>query len=469
MNTQPSLLHRIVRLGRLWIWVIVFFLLFLSTFANLAGQTAINNPCDSDNFTIPSDKIAFDVREGATITFLHYLCSSPKKAVTITFDISPANQITVLTSQLIMTGTSPHTVTVRALEDNQNEASQQVIIQPKAKSDDPNFDNKPMHPITVTVRDQLERLHLPIVSYNPAPTPTPPPQWRAVSGQNFEGDTLAIHTNMLFLGDRREKGAGGGIYRANFTANNCGQTLLDFGSAPLVRAQILDLVFSNDGRGLAGTFGDKAFYSKNGGNDWAGTSSALNPEVYAVTFTNRADKSYAGASDGVYLSTNRGEQWKRLADSPTKPVLTFLYNNNKLLIGTFQQGVWTLDINTDGFATIGNLPSGANEVWDIVYDDAAKQYYLATSSGVYKGDGNGNWSNFGLTGRIFSLLIKDTLLYAGLNQGGVQHSTLNQPTWTPVNTGAGWGADFTVRHLLNDSSTCKGILATTNKGVWIYR
>ena len=478
MHMQLNLLHRIVRLSRLWIWVIIFFCLFLSAFISKAEEHISDNNCSNSQNTIPSYPPTITLREGTSATFQHALCGELQKPLTVTFTLSPttalSNTLTLAPTELHFssTMTNPQTVTIHAIDSPIYTPTQKVIIYPQIKTYDAQFKNVEMMTITVIIADKEKRVHLPITSKAP-PTPTPvPPQWQRVGGAGQDSDVIALHQNYLFLGDRREKNAGGGIYRTATPLNGCPQTIMPF-EGPRIVAKILDLAFyqNSDARGLGGTFGDKVLYSSDHGSSWRATNTSTNPFVYAVAFTDNAQKSYAGADDGVYLSSNSGVTWVRMGNSPTA-INTFYRNGNLLWIGTFQKGVWTLTIDNDTFADkSSNLAGKAKEVWDIVYSAVTNTYYLATSDGVYRGSGNGNWEKIGLSNLIvYSLAVTNDQIYAGLNSGGVQRRPLNLASdWVPLTQGTGWKTDFTVRDLLYDGNLCNGVFAATNDGVWIYR
>jgi len=108
------------------------------------------------------------------------------------------------------------------------------------------------------------------------------------------------------------------------------------------------------------------------------------------------------------------------------------------------------------------------QVWDFAFR-TANEIYIATYDGVYRGMALAAGNPFGLQGKnLSSLELRGDTLYAGVRAEGVWQRSINGGDWQPV-VSAGWNSTSTVRDLFYDSSTCNGLLAATDDGVWIYR
>lgn len=286
-------------------------------------------------------------------------------------------------------------------------------------------------------------------------------------------DVLAVNNNHLFAGDRSDDTNVRGIYRSPSCAIGATFTKMQGN----VRVQ--DFAFSGQ-FGMAATNGDRVYYSADSGATWKRTGSAMNQFVFAVAMIN-SGQAYAGADDGVYSSNNNGETWSKVppagGNGPTL-INAFTYADNTLWIATQGGGVWKLTPGSNQFTQmIGGLanPDSDRRVWDILRRSAT-EYYIATTNGVYTGNGTGNWSPFGLQGlQVLSLELIDNTLYAGVRDGGVRRTTLGSgAAWTQESS---IPANLTVRDLFYDQSgLCndpvtkrQALLAGTTSGIWVYR
>lgn len=296
------------------------------------------------------------------------------------------------------------------------------------------------------------------------PTPTPLPQWERLSllGQEEPMDVTALIVQTdgdIFVGDQR-KGEAGGIYVANVSANCLPNK--DFRQVQ-GSLEVLDISF-NERNGLAGTFGNRIYYSEDIGNTWLATESTnMNAFAFAVVF--KGTHGYSGNDDGIYQSTNNGRTWTKVPDGP-QLINVLQVQNNTIWIGTYQSGVWVLE-NGQFTPKQFNLPTV--RVWDIVFQE--NNIFLATNIGVYKGDGNSDWQAVGLQeSEIYGLAIGDMHLFAGVHNGGVQKTLLVNgipDLWQPVTNGVGWNPGYSVRNLLYDTEHCQGLLVATNDGIWV--
>lgn len=309
------------------------------------------------------------------------------------------------------------------------------------------------------------------------PTPTAIPTdvaqaaWQRVGQGGIEGSALAVQGDLLFVGDRRSFAQGGGLYTRNLAGCAAQPTFTRISSLPV---SVLSVDFQG-AFGAAAAFGDKIFYTSDGGTSWQQTSSAVGrPRTIALAGGNVF---YAGAeTEGIYRSTNGGATWGQQTDQPPNINVLQLYNST-LWIGTDEKGVFIFTIgDTAPSPKNGGLPEGSKsqQVYDFAFR-SANEIYLATYDGVYQGDGVNNWRAFGLQGReLLSLALVGDQLYAGArdasNRGqeaGVWRRSLTNGEWQAI-TSPGWDNTYTVRTLLSVPA-CSGLLAATDDGVWIYR
>lgn len=300
----------------------------------------------------------------------------------------------------------------------------------------------------------------------PTATPTTSVQrsWQRVGQGGLEVASLDILREQLFVGDRRDFNNNGGLYSR--ALGNCSNQP-DFVRISAIRASVLDIGFQNN-QGALATFGNKIFYTGDGGSTWQQTTSEVGrPRTIAIAGGNVF---YTGAeSEGIYSSINGGKDWVKQSDQP-QAINILQLNASALWIGTDGTGVSILTIGSsvpqERNAGLDN--NASKQVYDFAFR-SADEIYIATYDGVYTGDGVGAWRPFGLQGKeMLSLALKDDELYAGgRNQGGgVWRRPLNGD-WVRV-TSPGWDETYIVRDLLYVNS-CSGPLAATNDGVWSYR
>ncbi len=306
----------------------------------------------------------------------------------------------------------------------------------------------------------------------PTPTATPKASWLPLHQQGKDIDVVAIHDNQLFAGDSTETGGGKGIY--SWPQNSC-----DSASSPSFVLQdklILDLAF-NATNGLAASFGQKVYYSKDNGNSWSQTSSNMNANVYGVVFTKHDGQAYAGTDVGLYRSENNGQSWSLIDGSPRLiNALRYDPDNDYLWIATYGDGIWKLKANTTNFESQKNglnTPS-AKQVWQILIRSAG-DLYIATDDGIYKDSGNGTWVLFGQAlNDTRSMAEVDGILYVGTKTNGIQTTSLTAPgSWVPTAIKEPTGVRYLLYDqtgLCNDPITNRNaLLAATTDGIWIYR
>jgi hypothetical protein len=451
---------------------------------------AQSEPDCSFNITIPSASLTITLTEGGPLaSYSITLCSEPQILVTVELHLSgnaqqlliePLGQIFYFDST---DWNQTQRVMIDTVDDTVAEPTLIFTMHHSMASTDPNFNRSQdeMPTITILVLDNDTRAYLPItvggsmLTPTPTPTSTPPPQWQYLTTTPPHVDVLVVNNNQLFAGDRSDDINIVGIYRSPSCA--IGATFAKLQG----NVRVQDFAFSGQ-FGIAATNGDRVYYSTNNGDSWQRTNSTMNQFVFAVAIIN-IGQAYAGADDGVYRSTDNGASWSKVApaggNGPTLiNAFTYASAENTLWIGTQGGGVWKLTPSSTQFTqVIGGLanPDSDRRVWDILRCSAT-EYYIATTNGVYTGNGTGNWSPFGLQGlQVLSLELIDNTLYAGVRDGGVRRRSLDGASdWSQE---SGIAANLTVRDLFYDQSgLCnnqatgrKALLAGTTNGIWVYR
>ncbi|MCB0334996.1 MAG: hypothetical protein KDD62_01780 [Bdellovibrionales bacterium] len=299
-----------------------------------------------------------------------------------------------------------------------------------------------------------------------APTPTPTSQLSRLSlngtSEPVEVSALALQgTGTLFAGDQRE-GVNGGIYSVDLSSG-C-MPNLDF-TQRQGNLEVLDIAFQGT-NGLSGTFGQRVEYSSDAGTTWNSTNSTnMNVFVFTVLYIG-STTAYAGADDGLYQTNNNGVTWQRVSDNP-KLINVLHLQGADIWIGTYDKGVWLWQ---NGQILSRQFNLSTTRIWDFLVVD--NQFFIATDTGVYRGDGTSNWVGIGLQDReVYSLEHMGNQLFAGVRRGGLFRNELPFPDadqWEAVTNGAGWNSDISIIDLLHEPNHCAGLLAGTGDGVWVY-
>ena len=235
---------------------------------------------------------------------------------------------------------------------------------------------------------------------------------------------------------------------------------------------------------FAGTWWSEGIYrSTDDGETWNPLQNPVvwNRDVFtlAVFDTNL----FAGTNGGVYLSSDRGENWTLLDDGPEYIVECFHVSDTDIFAGTgngiyvssdtgeswspFSTGLIATSINVfarkDTFLFTGTEGSGlfrsgdngatwiktnlqTSNVTSLVI--SGTYIFAGSSHNVYRSSNNGDtWTlaSLGLPGgRITALATNGSNLFAGTDSSGMFLSTDNGASWTPLNSGL---TDMTVRCL----------------------
>ena len=249
----------------------------------------------------------------------------------------------------------------------------------------------------------------------------------------------------------------------------------------MANRDVRDLAFAATAS-IAAINDGKLFYSSNGGSNWQQTSSDINPFFYAVQFVNN-QQAYAGANDGVYLSNDSGVTWSKIRpQNGSEPLLinAMHYDGNTLWIGTNESGIWQITPNSTNFQqhNDGLIANTEEElvIWDILAVSPT-EIYLATDTGVFRGNAQTAWRSFGLERvPVLSLAVADDLIYAGTKANGLRYRRLDASTdWLLIADPKIGNAP--IRDLHYDQSTlCRdpitgrnALLVGTKDGILIYQ
>jgi photosystem II stability/assembly factor-like uncharacterized protein len=176
------------------------------------------------------------------------------------------------------------------------------------------------------------------------------------------------------------------------------------------------------------------FRSTNGGEEWTAVGTGLPVGIVSALAIDPQTTStiYAGTQSGVYKTTNSGGSWEPMNNgfapdsTPSiNKVVINPHNPSHLYVGTGGFGVWQ---STDGGASWAPATSGITSslINDLVMDPQRPDVlYAATSSGgVFRTtDGGGSWTAFndGLTEDTIEAIAispSGTCLHAGTNVNG---------------------------------------------------
>ena len=196
------------------------------------------------------------------------------------------------------------------------------------------------------------------------------------------------------------------------------------------------------------------FSTTNNGDYWIAKNNGLNrtlmgPSVSSLTIN--GNNMFAGTiSDGIFLSTNKGDSWERKSNGLPYFVINggfdtvFKYSINTILLdginiftGTYN-GVYLSTNNGDNWIARNNgLPKFDSLKRDILsLASNGNNIYAGTRFGVYFSSDNGEiWipKNNGMQNMaIFSLLIKGGNIYATACFNGIYISTNNGNEWNTI-------------------------------------
>jgi len=246
--------------------------------------------------------------------------------------------------------------------------------------------------------------------------------WTAIdSGLTFKNvQNLAVGGSYLFAGTYN-----GGVF---LSTNNGGiWTPVNNG---LLNLKIYGLAF-NPPNVYAGTDGSGLFLSTNNGTSWTsvGFSNKTVGDIVAMDSIVFAGVSYS--SGGVYRSVDSCKSWTTVMNGVTdKNVLALAVNGSNLYLGTAINGLFLSTNNGDNWSNLNNGLTGS--LWSIAFNNS--NIFVGTGSdGAYLSTNNGvDWTqvNYGLTNlAILALVVHNNYIFAGCgNSGWVWRRPLSEMT-----------------------------------------
>ena len=162
---------------------------------------------------------------------------------------------------------------------------------------------------------------------------------------------------------------------------------------------------------------------------------------YISSLVVKGDNIFAGTSSGILHSTDNGKSWK-VADSGLVIPYSSYYDHNinclalngsNLFAGKFRGGIYH---STDNGTSWTGLTSGLTpgSVVSLLVSDT--YLFAGTDDGLFLSTNNGaSWVDFVLTGKVVgALAMSGTNLFAGTSEG-VFVSTNNGKNWKAIDSG----------------------------------
>jgi photosystem II stability/assembly factor-like uncharacterized protein len=214
------------------------------------------------------------------------------------------------------------------------------------------------------------------------------------------------------------------------------------------------------------------FKSKDGGKSWNKLAAMRGKSVRALELAPSDPKILvAGALDGVWRSTDRGDSWQRISPAGHADIK----NIESIAIdprdpNVIYAGTWHLPWKTsDGGASWKNIKNGViddSDVFSIIIDHANPATVFASAcSGIYRSETSGDLfrkiTGIPSTARRTRVLMQDpvnpTIVYAGTTEG-LWKSTDNGKTYSMVTPGK-----YIVNDVMIDPRNPQRILIATDR------
>ncbi|MBK9525809.1 MAG: T9SS type A sorting domain-containing protein [Bacteroidetes bacterium] len=169
------------------------------------------------------------------------------------------------------------------------------------------------------------------------------------------------------------------------------------------------------------------------GNTWQTLNNGLT-SLYVTSIEFKGTDIYLGTDDGLFLSTNGGNNWTFLA-LPFIAISDILVNGNDIFVGTTTNGVF-LSQNGGPFDTIN---TGLTNLWTNNLTMKGSDLFVSTRGGVFRSVNYGSsWTM--ISGGAFSIsysieIANDSSTLFVTADPGVWKSENNGALWTQISNG----------------------------------
>lgn len=204
----------------------------------------------------------------------------------------------------------------------------------------------------------------------------------------------------------------------------------------MVGSTVSDLVINTNGYVFALVSYNGLFRSTNNGDNWTKLNNGLTTTDLSSLCTNASGHIFVGTSyGGLFRSTNNGDNWTQLNSILTSGYVVALAINTDgyIFVGSSKDGLFRSTNNGDNWTQINNgLTSPYPYIRSLVINSSG-HIFVGTHIGVFLSTNNGNdWTqiNSGLASiDILSLAINARgYIFAGIDHGGVFKS-INPTTY----------------------------------------
>lgn len=300
--------------------------------------------------------------------------------------------------------------------------------------------------------------------------------WARINSANFVASAFVTVPNGA-SGTNIFAGGGQGLFLS--TDNGVSWTQTDTEGSPISYVNTFDVSETNL---FAATSNGVVLLSTDNGASWTSKSAGLpSGQIYALTVSSSGTDSAdlfagygyipSGSPHYVYRSTDNGSNWTASGVPTIIQALAVINgsDNTNLFAATNSQGVYRSTDNGSSWNKTSFLFN--NHVWALAVGSTdsmtgGKDLFAGTNGGVALSSDNGvSWSqiNDGINAvYISSLVVTDTILFAGSNGNGVFLSTDNGSTWTWPNGNSG----LINSNVLSLATDGQNLFAGTSNGVW---
>jgi photosystem II stability/assembly factor-like uncharacterized protein len=226
---------------------------------------------------------------------------------------------------------------------------------------------------------------------------------------------------------------GGGVYLS--TNDGTSWTQVNDG---LIDTEINTMLVSEN-KIYTGTERSGIFLTTNNGSSWMPTSSGLTDSYSIRSFAVKEPNIFIGTNYGFFRSTDRGVSWIKKNNGIYNSINTIVVSGTNIFLGTAGDGIYLSTNNGDEWTPVNNglMHTG---ILSLAVSGTTLFAGTAGGGGVYSSANNGaNWIqiNNGFSQNvteIYSLCVAGTDLFAGTNYG-LYLSTNYGISWTKINNG----------------------------------